>query len=93
MQIEECFHDTILPVNCLAILNRLMELFRENKTNSFLTQRMGKDLRVRKTMWLLLELYNTCLYYNKSKSVEDLTSFQVKEYFEICELEKKQGGE
>jgi len=92
MKIEDCFHDTILPVNSLAILNRLIELFRENKTNSFLTERMGKDLRVRKAMWLLLELYNTCLYKNKAEGVEALTEFQVREYFDICKLEKKEGS-
>jgi len=58
MPIEDCFGNSILPVNTLAVLNRIIELLKEHKTNSFLTKRTLEDIRIRKCIWLLLELYS-----------------------------------
>lgn len=51
MDIEDTMHDFYLPVNTLAMITRLEELLKENKTNSL--SDCKKDKRVRKLLWLL----------------------------------------
>jgi len=87
MKVEDCFGDLLLPVNSLAILNRLMELLREHKTNSFLTKKAQKDIRVRKCMWLLLELYGL-FPLDQEPHIKHLWRWSFDEYKRIKSLER-----
>jgi len=50
-EIEDMIEDALLPVNSIAMLDRLKELLKENKTNSLSECR--EDKRIRKLMWLM----------------------------------------
>ena len=47
MKIEEYCFESIVPINALAMLNRIRELLKENKTNSFLGDKVKEDWRIR----------------------------------------------
>ena len=53
--IEDSIFEASLPVNSIAVLNRIKQVLEENKTNSL---RLCKhDKRIDKLMWLLMEHY------------------------------------
>lgn len=51
--IEDCIFDVNMPVNTLAMLNRIEELLKENGTNSLLAESCKKDVRIKRLLWLL----------------------------------------
>ena len=51
--IEDTIFDSGLPVNSLAMLNRLSELIQQNKTNSLLSNKCRDDPRIKRLMWLI----------------------------------------
>lgn len=53
MEIEDCIFDNNLPVNTIAMLNRLEELLKENETNSLLSESCKMDARIKRLFWLL----------------------------------------
>ena len=53
MHIEETIAECGLPVNAIAMINRLRELMDEHGTNSLSGDNVKQDPRVRKVMWLI----------------------------------------
>ena len=53
--IEDTIFDEQLPVNSLAVLNRIAEILKEHKTNN--VNSTSGDIRLRRAMWLLNEMY------------------------------------
>jgi hypothetical protein len=64
MNIEETIHETALPVNTIAMANRLIEILKENRTNSAMDFRIKPEFstrlldskgaaRFRKCLWLI----------------------------------------
>lgn len=51
IQIEDTIGDDGLPVNSLAMVERLKELLKENNTNCL--SDCKSDIRIRKLMWLI----------------------------------------
>jgi len=51
--IEDTIFDSGLPVNSLAMLNRLKDLIQEHKTNCLLNDSCKNDGRIKRLMWLL----------------------------------------
>ena len=58
MQIENTIFNNSLPVNSIAIIDRLKELLNENQTNNINEAiKNDKSLRIEKCIWLLLSTY------------------------------------
>jgi len=56
MKIEDTIGDMGLPVNTIAMLNRGIEILRENRTNSA-TSLQGNSLKkFRKCLWLINQM-------------------------------------
>jgi len=53
--IEDTIFDSYLPVNTLAMLERLKEVIKENKTNNL--ERCTSDTRIQRLMWLIMNQY------------------------------------
>ena len=53
--IEDTIFKPSLPVNAFPLLDRLRELIKENNTNSL--HLCKKDIRIEKTLWLILQQY------------------------------------
>ena len=53
MKIEETIFDVGLPVNTIAMMNRGIEILRENNCNSPKFLKKSAKLKYRKLMWLL----------------------------------------
>ena len=66
LQIEDTIFEESLPVNSMAVLNRITQLLQEHGTNSFKSCR--DDLRLRRAMWLL-----NAMFYGQMATV-DLTN-------------------
>jgi len=49
--IEDLIHNDYLPVNSLAMANRLIELLRENNTNCL--NAIKDNIQVKKLLWLI----------------------------------------
>ena len=56
MQIENKIFSNSLPVNSIAIANRLIELLKEKQINS-LNDSLAKDKQIEKCLWLLNSQY------------------------------------
>lgn len=56
--IEDTIYDESLPVNPNPVIHRLQELINEAQTND--PAELRKDLRIQKTLWLLMfQFYGT----------------------------------
>jgi uncharacterized protein YnzC (UPF0291/DUF896 family) len=53
MNIEDTIGDCGLPVNAIAMINRLRELMDEHGTNALSGEEIKQDVRVRKLLWLI----------------------------------------
>ena len=50
-EIEDMIEDRFLPVNSIAMLDRLKELLKESETNNL--EECREDKRIRRLMWLM----------------------------------------
>jgi len=69
--IEDTIFDSGLPVNSLAMLNRLKQLIEENKTNSLNAPKCKNDNRIRRLMWLL-----NSQFYGQLETINLMTEWQ-----------------
>lgn len=77
--IEETVCEKNLPVNSFAMINRLKELLKENRTNSLSTKAVQEDPRVQKVLWLMMSQL-----FGQGATI-DLDAL----WFELCELNKE----
>jgi len=83
--IEDTIFDRQLPVNSIAVLNRIAEILKEHETNN--VNSTSGDIRLRCAMWLL-----NAMYYGQTAIIDmsrewqtlyDLKKWVNKENFEI----------
>jgi len=51
--IEDTIHDNSLPINTIAMCNRLVEILRESDTNCVLSLKNESRIKFRKCLWLV----------------------------------------
>ena len=73
MKIEEYIKEQFLPVNGIAMANRLIELLRENETNNLSSAK--HDVRIHAVMWLLnQQLYGQLAMLDLHEEWKEITS-------------------
>lgn len=76
MPIEDTINETGLPVNSIAMANRLTEILKENGTNCFHSLRGEAALRYRKVMWLLAQqVWGQCVDVDMYQEWKDLCGY------------------
>lgn len=76
--IEDTIFDSGIPVNTLAMLNRLKQLIIEHKTNSLLN--CNQDPRIKRLMWLInSQMYGQLAEIDLMKIWKDLYAESVEE--------------
>ena len=95
-QIEDTVLDTGLPVNSLAMLNRIKDILNNLKTNCLSEERARTDQRILKLMWLLnsqvfgqgaiINLYDQWYKWYKEEGVPSKEEEEAQEYkdFKRC---------
>jgi len=87
MTVEDCFRDPGIPVNSIEVLNRLIELLQEHKTDTLSCKEAQEDLRIRKCMWLLIDRYSLFNPDQEPHTI-NLWAWRFDEYKRIKSLEK-----
>lgn len=90
MNIEETIHDTALPVNTIAMANRLIEILKENETNSAMAFRVSPELSTRLKETKGAIRFRKCLWLINQQIFGQLTSIDMeKEWFELNAVDTK----
>ena len=63
--IEDTISEESMPVNCIAMANRLVEILREGDTNCVTSLKGENLLKFRKCLWLL-----TALTYGQMATID-----------------------
>lgn len=92
MPIEDMIFEPYLPVNTLALLNRMQEIVKEGRTNSLFTFTHRNDpdlqLKMRKAFWLLAKMMLHVIPLDE-KSWDLLCSFVNHEWDRLYRLEEQ----
>lgn len=71
--IEETIFDDGLPVNSIAMANRLIEILRANKTNSFSSLPEPEKIKYKMCLWLInQQVYGQCTIVDMYDEWNDL---------------------
>ena len=80
MEIEEMIFSDDLPVNTIAMLNRALEILKENDTNSATLLSPENDglLKFRKVMWLInAQVYGQLEVIDMAEEWKDFSRIEV----------------